>query len=65
MLAMQQLSCILASAGVDTSAMAMTNALAWMWRKPEWLRRLQQEQDRLVADLGSDLSREVRGEAVL
>jgi hypothetical protein len=46
-------------AGTDTTAYTISRSMVWLSKNPEWLKALNDEQDRLVAEHGAELSREV------
>jgi cytochrome P450 len=45
--------------GTDTTSYTMSRSMVWLSKYPEWLKALNDEQDRLVAEYGAELSREV------
>jgi hypothetical protein len=45
--------------GTDTTAYTLTRCMVWLSKYPEWLQALNDEQDRLAAKYGAELSREV------
>lgn len=46
-------------AGTDTTAYSLTAVLPLLYLHPEWLTALNEEQDRVVAELGSSIGRKV------
>jgi cytochrome P450 len=45
--------------GTDTTSYTISRSMIWLSKYPEWLKALNDEQDRLVAEYGPELSREV------
>jgi cytochrome P450 len=45
--------------GTDTTGYIISRSMVWLSKNPEWLTALNDEQDRLVAEYGAELSREV------
>jgi hypothetical protein len=45
--------------GTDTTSYTISRSLVWLSKYPEWLKALNDEQDRLVPEHGAELSREV------
>lgn len=46
--------------GTDTTSYTMSRCMIWLSKHPEWLQALNEEQDRLIAEHGPELTPKVR-----
>lgn len=51
---------LLIFAGTDTSAFLIAKSMVYLAKHPEWLKALTEEQDRLIAEYGEEMSPKVQ-----